>query len=189
MRRLIWTLIAGSVLLGAVAPHAMASDGTQNQYAGSKATPADIAEVFEAIGDLQATMAGVDEMLVSSQGRPSNWREQECRYQSLNDPLWTAREERLTAACATGKWSVPGGLSKFMSVGSCESGWNRFANNGGRYLGLFQHAASAYVGRVNDYQPPSWDVALSTRWTNSRGQIVMTARMVHASGWGAWTCA
>lgn len=117
------------------------------------------------------------------------WRQKECRFQSLQKPLWTPTEERLTAECAVDRWSVPGGLSKFIDVGMCESGFNRFASNGGNYLGLYQHAASAYVSRINTYDPPSWDRHLSTRWTNSRGQLVMTARMVHDLGWSPWTCA
>src|SRR5262245_20339951 len=117
------------------------------------------------------------------------WRNKECRFQSLQKPLWTAREERLTAQCAVEKWTVPGGFGTFEAVGSCESGWNRFASNGGNYLGLFQHAAASYIGRIHAFEPPTWEKGLSERWTNSRGQIVMTARMVHAVGWGPWTCA
>lgn len=118
-----------------------------------------------------------------------SWRYDECRFQSLQRPLWTATEERLTLECAVAKWAVPGGVAKAQQVGDCESGWWRFANNGGRYLGLFQHAASAYVPRIYAYEPAAWDRKLSTRWTNSRGQIVMSVRMVHDVGWGPWSCA
>lgn len=156
------------------------------EAAAKPATPKDWKEFFEAVGDLEATMAGAEAMLVPD---AQDWRWDECRFQSLNRPLWTAREERLTAECAVEKWSVPGGLSEFISIGQCESGWSRFANNAGNYLGLFQHAASAYVSRIHSYNPPSWDRGLSTRWTNSRGQIVMSARMMHAEGTGAWACA
>lgn len=124
----------------------------------------------------------------SGQARSIEWRAKECRYQSLDKALWTDREERLTAECAVGKWSVPGGVAFFTQVEMCESGGNRFASNGGRFVGLFQHMASAYVSRVNEYQPAGWSRDLSTRWTNSRGHIVMTARMVHAGGWGPWAC-
>src|SRR5262245_55124708 len=70
------------------------------------------------------------------------WRNKECRFQSLQKPMWTPREEYLTAVCATRKYGVD--LGTFVSVGQCESGWNRFANNSGNYLGLFQHAAGSY---------------------------------------------
>jgi hypothetical protein len=113
----------------------------------------------------------------------------ECRFQSLDKALWTQREEWLTARCATSKWAVPGGLAEFDSIAQCESGWNRFASNGGSYLGLFQHAAGSYVSRVRAFEPPSWDKGLSERWTNSRGQIVMSARMMAAVGLSPWACA
>jgi hypothetical protein len=87
------------------------------------------------------------------------------------------------------RWSVDGGVSKFVDVGSCESGWNRLASNGGNYLGLFQHSATYWAGRVSHYMPDRWKLGPWARWRNSRAQIVTTARMVHGSGWGAWSCA
>jgi hypothetical protein len=117
------------------------------------------------------------------------WRNKECRFQTLDKGTWTAREEWLTARCATSKWAVPGGLVEFDAIAQCESGWNRFASNGGSYVGLFQHAASSYVGRVHAYEPASWEKGLSDRWTNSRGQIVMSARMMAAVGLSPWACA
>jgi hypothetical protein len=120
--------------------------------------------------------------------KDTKWRWQECRFQSLDKPTWTQREELLTARCATGKWAVPGGLAEFDAIAQCESGWNRFASNGGSYLGLFQHAASSYVERVRAFEPKSWEKGLSDRWTNSRGQIVMSARMMAAVGLSPWAC-
>lgn len=90
--------------------------------------------------------------------------------------------------CVLERWSVDGGLSKFRAVGDCESGWWRFANNGGSYLGLFQHAASSWYGRVSASMPTRWKVGPWTRWTNSRAQIVTTAVMVHNGGWSPWSC-
>lgn len=116
-------------------------------------------------------------------------RERTCRFQFLDKATWTAREERRTTECVLARWSVDGGEPKFIDVGDCESGWNRFASNGGRYLGLFQHAATSWLGRVRSYLPQGWRVGPWTRWRNSRSQIVVTARMVHGSGWGAWSCA
>jgi hypothetical protein len=118
-----------------------------------------------------------------------DWRWSECRFQTLDKGTWTQREEWLTARCATSKWAVPGGLSEFSAIAACESGWNRFASNGGSYLGLFQHAASSYIGRVHAYEPPTWEKGLSTRWMNSRGQIVMSARMMASVGLSPWACA
>jgi hypothetical protein len=113
--------------------------------------------------------------------------DRECRFQWVDKAAWSSREERLTSICAIGRWDVSGGYPKFYAVGACESGWGRFASNGGRYLGLFQHAASSWFGRVNHFEPRGWDLAPS--WTNSRSQIVVTARMVHVGGWGPWSCA
>lgn len=112
-----------------------------------------------------------------------DWRMDQCRYQSLQAGTWTPREEYLTAQCAVQKW-IPGSFGRFSSVADCESNWDRFANNHGNYVGLFQHDADSYVGRVRQYGPSSYD--LSTRWRNSRGQIVTTARMISAVGWSPW---
>jgi hypothetical protein len=84
---------------------------------------------------------------------------------------------------------VPGGISKFVAVGACESGWSRLASNGGRYVGLFQHLITAWPGRVHTYMPDRWRIGSWTDWRNSRAQIVTTARMVRAGGWGPWACA
>jgi hypothetical protein len=127
--------------------------------------------------------------MAETRQRDPDWRQRECRYQSLDQPTWTAREERLTAECALAHWSVSGGLSKFVQVGNCESGWNRLASNGGQYLGLFQHAAPYWSGRVGSLMPRAWRLGQWSRWQNSRAQIVVTARMVHSGGWGPWTCA
>jgi hypothetical protein len=116
-------------------------------------------------------------------------REKTCRYQWVDRGQWTAREERRTALCVLDHWSVEGGWTKFRQVGACESGWWRFASNGGSYLGLFQHEAGSWISRVRWAMPSGWRVGAWARWTNSRAQIVTTARMVHASGWGAWACA
>lgn len=114
-------------------------------------------------------------------------QKQHCQFDSLQRGTWTQHEENRTAWCVLDHWPVPGGISKFRSVGDCESGWYRFANNGGHYLGLFQHAASAWRSRVHAFRPQHW--RLKPGWTNSRTQIVVTARMVRAQGWGAWSCA
>jgi hypothetical protein len=116
------------------------------------------------------------------------WRQERCRYQSLDGGTWTAREERLTALCALDRWPVSGGWPKFFQVGACESGWNRWASNGGRYLGLFQHAAPYWPGRTR-LIPEPWRTGRWQRWANSRAQILVTAIMVNRGGWGPWSCA
>jgi len=133
------------------------------------------------LADSQATESGTQQQRI---------RERTCRFQWVDRPIWTAREERRTLACVVDRFGpVDGGIPKVEQVGSCESGWNRLASNGGDYLGLFQHAAAYWPSRVEWAMPDGWRVGPWARWTNSRAQIVVTVRMVHASGWGAWSCA
>lgn len=116
-------------------------------------------------------------------------RLRQCRFQWLDQAMWTAREERRTALCVLDRWPVPGGWTIFNRVADCESHWYRFASNGGDFLGLFQHQASAWPSRVVHYMPAGWRIGPWTRWANSRSAIVTTARMVHASwSWSAWSC-
>jgi len=117
-------------------------------------------------------------------------RERTCRYQWVDRGTWTAREEQRTLACVVEHFGpIDGGIDKARQVGSCESGWYRLASNGGDYLGLFQHAATYWPSRVAWAMPEGWRVGPWSSWRNSRAQIVVTVRMVHASGWGAWSCA
>ena len=126
----------------------------------------------------------------SADDRQDQIRERQCRYQWVDRGTWTDREEQRTLACVVQHFGpIDGGVDKARQVGSCESGWYRLANNGGSYLGLFQHAASAWSSRVAWAMPAGWRVGPWSSWRNSRAQIVVTVRMVHASGWGAWSCA
>jgi hypothetical protein len=112
----------------------------------------------------------------------------QCQFNWLDAQTWTNREELRTARCAVDRWSVAGGLAKFVAVIDCESGWSRFAyNSAGPYVGLFQHDLWAWPLRVRAYEPLKWD--LKESWSNARTAIVITARMVHMGGWGPWTCA
>jgi hypothetical protein len=112
--------------------------------------------------------------------RPSP-RERQCRFQWVDEGTWTTREEELTTDCILDRWDVPGGESVFDCIIARESGWNRMAYNpAGPYLGLGQHVASAWGSRVAAYEPFHWE--LRERWPNSRTQITVTARMMHALG-------
>lgn len=116
------------------------------------------------------------------------WRWDKCRFQGLQAPKWTQHEEDLTARCAVMHFSVPGGLSKFRAVISCESGWNRNAvSASGTFVGLAQHHRGYWLSRYKAFAPPHWD--LKPGWANSRTHLIVTARMVHAGGWGPWSCA
>jgi hypothetical protein len=130
---------------------------------------------------------GLGPMAAATQQRVRHEMRTDCQFQFVNDAAWTAHEEHLTARCLVRHWSVSGGLAELNSVIACESGWNRWANNGGNYLGLGQHAASAWASRVHTYEPAHW--VLKPAWSNSRSNLTVTVRMAHASGWGAWSCA
>jgi hypothetical protein len=132
----------------------------------------------------------IDSLAAAPGTQTQEIRERTCRYQWVDKATWTDREEQRTLECVVNKFGpIDGGIDKARQVGSCESGWYRLANNGGSYLGLFQHAASAWSARVAWAMPDGWRVGPWSSWRNSRAQIVVTVRMVHASGWGAWSCA
>lgn len=99
-------------------------------------------------------------------------------------------------ACATRRWPVYGGAAKADAVANCESSYWPWANNGGTYLGVYQHSASSWVGRVNDllkarwFNAAQWDHLHTTRGAYvARANVLVMARMVHNGGWGPWTCA
>jgi hypothetical protein len=150
-----------------------------------------------ATGAIAATEASAEARLADSQAAASGTQQQQtrertCRYQWVDRGTWTDREERRTLECVVDHFGpIDGGIDKARQVGSCESGWWRKAGaaNGYRYLGLFQHAATDWPSRVAWAMPDGWRVGPWSSWTNSRAQIVVTVRMVHASGWGAWSCA
>lgn len=157
----------------------LAIAGTAN---AKPATPKDWTEFFEAVGDMQATMAQAEAAMYA----PGDWRWNECRFQSLQRGIWTDREERLTAECAARKAGIS--LSTLLRVGACESNWNRFAFNPNGHAGLFQIDVDSWGSWVRIYGPNAWARRLSTRWTNSRSQVVVTSRYARANGWDAWSC-
>jgi hypothetical protein len=110
-----------------------------------------------------------------------------------------ARRVRALIRCAVGRWSVPGGAEKAISVASCESSLWPWV--GRSYVGLFQHSARYWQPRVRDLLRPMWFTA--RQWdridadarTNpgaayqARANVLLSIRMAHRAGWGAWSCA
>ena len=184
MKRAALVLIAGIVLIGAGAPTAMARTDVPFVVEQGDATLKDILELGKALRQVKATIRALETDLVS--GNITREDKQECSFNEMNTKVdWTNREERRTAFCVVRRWSVPGGLSQFISVGDCESGWWRFAYNDNGHAGLFQHDTDSWPYRVNAYEPQGWD--LKEGWMNSRSQIVVSARMAHNDGdWGQW---
>lgn len=83
--------------------------------------------------------------------------------------------------CATRKWRVPGGATKALAVARCESGFDPSAYGSGN-AGVFQQAVPYWPGRAKEYGFPDWSVY------NGRANIIVSIRMAHRDGWGAWTC-
>ena len=83
--------------------------------------------------------------------------------------------------CATRKWRVPGGAPKALVVARCESGFDPNAYGSGN-AGVFQQAVPYWSGRAKEYGFPGWSVY------NGRANVIVSIRMAHRSGWGAWTC-
>jgi len=111
----------------------------------------------------------------------------------VDDPkpkMGSARVEHLVHAmyaCAQRRFPVPRGFSWLDCTGDRESGDWPWASNGGRYLGLFQHAASAWDGRARAYLPAFWFPGPGTPGAfNARANALVTARMVRAGGTGPW---
>jgi len=127
-------------------------------------------------------------MLLAVPAHASSWRQEHCRFQSLQRGVWTQREELRTARCLVRHFPIPGGFEKLQDVIACESGWNRLAYNpSGPYVGLGQHALAYWEPRVDAYTPRGWE--LKPSWRNSRTMLTITVRMVAAVGWSPWSCA
>ena len=141
-------------------------------------------DLGDQLGQLDASLADAQ---AATMPAGNHWRWRQCTFQSLNDPIWTALEERLTGKCVVDRFGFPGGFAKLSQIISCESGWSRLAYNPAGFVGLAQHAISAWAGRVRAYAPAWWKV--SPRWTNSRTMLAVTVRYADAVGLGPWSCA
>jgi hypothetical protein len=87
--------------------------------------------------------------------------------------------------CAVAKWSVNGGAARAICIAKRESGLIPTAESpDGDFLGLFQHMRSAWPDRYDAWTWPGWE--LKTTALNGRTNAVVTIRMAHAGGWGAW---
>lgn len=86
--------------------------------------------------------------------------------------------------CATRKWSVPGGTDYALRVAYCESKLHAEARSRtGHYLGVFQQSTTYWPARAREYGFPGWSPL------NGRANVIVSVRMAHDGGWGAWTCA
>lgn len=83
--------------------------------------------------------------------------------------------------CAARRWNVPGGPGKALSVARCESNLDPRAYASGN-AGVFQQRVVYWPGRAETYGFPGASVY------NARANIIVSVRMAHAGGWGAWAC-
>lgn len=81
---------------------------------------------------------------------------------------------------------APAQTAKAISVARCESGLDDEASNGGRYLGLFQHARPYWPARARALPRPFPPTVSAFQ---SQANAWAAARMVRTSGWSAWSCA
>lgn len=149
-----------------------------------------VAMMAAAIGTLATGPAGA---------RP-DWRDEEIRYaRSDGEPGWSTADVRRTIVAAVRRWPVPGGLAQALAVARCESGEDLLAPAGvDGYAGTFQQSerywrwspSHGYLGggRLAAFNPDGWDKPLPRSPANPRANVVVSIRMAHASGWGAWSC-
>jgi len=92
------------------------------------------------------------------------------------------REVKRLIRCSTRKWRVPGGATKALAVARCESGFDPSAYGSGN-AGVFQQAVQYWPGRAEEYGFPGWSVY------KGRANVMVSIKMAHRDGWGAWSCA
>jgi hypothetical protein len=103
--------------------------------------------------------------------------------------------------CAVARWPVDGGANTAIAVFDCESSLWPWAR-GGDNLGVAQHKAKYWLSRVNAFLRPRWfnkfawsrihqeaSVAHPGPAYLARANVLVAIRMVHAGGWGPWSCA
>lgn len=112
----------------------------------------------------------------------NEWRNRTGRFNE-GASTWTYQEVRRTIAWATEKWSVPGGLSKAVSVADCESGLRATAvSPSGTYKGVYQQSKDYWPGRHR--AAPSW-LNLAPSVFNARSNIIVSILMARG-GWSDW---
>lgn len=89
--------------------------------------------------------------------------------------------------CAVGKWAVPGGVRKAVSIARCESGLNERARLG-QFSGVFQQGSSWWNGRFQHYNPRHGFRLHHSIW-NARSNVVISIKMMHTVGLSPWSCA
>lgn len=108
----------------------------------------------------------------------------QCRTSEGNG--WSTRDVKQVIRCAFGRYA-PAQARKAISVARCESGFRPRAHDTPGVGGVFQHKYAYWHGRFRRWRVHGWHMRPSIY--NARSNVVISARMVHAQGWGAWACA
>ena len=101
-----------------------------------------------------------------------------CDYQWRSGP----RQVKRMIRCAARRWTVSGGPSKAVSVARCESNFKPRAYSDGN-AGIYQQRVRYWRSRARKYGLRGASVY------NARANVIVSVRMAHAQGWGAWSCA
>lgn len=144
------------------------------------------------LGALGGRVPDLEVRSVSSVGRGPCDEE---RWMRITPQTWSERKIKGLIRCAVRRWSVPGGAAKAIAVARCESGLWPWAV-GGDNLGLYQHKDDYWFGRVDTFLRPEWFnlrqwERLQTRRSGAfiaRANVLVSIRMAHRAGWGAWAC-
>jgi hypothetical protein len=95
------------------------------------------------------------------------------------------RHMKRIITCSAGLWPVRGGATKAICIARRESDLDpKASSRTGRYLGLYQHEATAWSSRFDKWTRSWWE--LKDDALNGRSNAIVTMRMVHANGWGPW---
>lgn len=126
----------------------------------------------------------------ASNDRPEGWRDQQCRFARQDGHKgWTDREILAGIACATDKWSVPGGYSGAVCIAQHESGLNEHARNPSTSAGgLYQWLESSWPIRSYPELVRRW--GLSSSRFNARSAFTISVRVAQNGGWSpTWSVA
>lgn len=114
----------------------------------------------------------------------SQHRAQECRYRGGGG--YSDSDVKQTIRCAVHRWGVPGGYAKARCIAKRESGFNErevYTD----HLGVYQHVRHYWPARFRAHRVKGWHLHPSA--LNARSNVVVSIRMAHAGGWGAWSTA
>jgi len=191
VKRIVSTALIALALVGIGREgYQLSPDNRRVEYrltASKVATNQDWAALADSLDDLKATVQ-------EAKKRTADERARWVRYQMADGHKgFSYTEVRRSIVAAVERWGVPGGLSKALSVASCESGLNEFASNPySSAAGVFQIVSgtwSSWYGSVVTSRPAwsrKWDVKPSV--FNARSNVIVSIIHAHRYGWGAWVC-